>query len=139
MVTKQSAYDFVQQRETLESLRKLGFFGSLIGLVAKTVLPFAAISGVLAGVGEEGPMSSKVLKGAEETVKNIVAPGRLISNIVGWTAAPAAIGAATGIKGGVAGMGVNLASGLLVGGAVDKLTGVTNPAEEHLGQGSTGV
>lgn len=99
-----------------------GFFASLIPLVAKTIVPYAAISGVIAGATAKGDIKDKVLGGVNETAGQFFSPKKLISNFT-FTGAQSGINKLMGNANGLAKMVVGGAGGMYAGGKVDDLMG----------------
>ena len=104
-----------------------GFFMSLVAptakFLAKTILPFAAISGVLGGVTAEGSVKDKALAGAEEMSKQLISPKKLFTNIVGFGLPSWGVGKLMGKSNAIVkGIGTT-AAGFAGGSLTDNLTG----------------
>lgn len=114
--------------EYVEMHKVAGFFMSLIPQAAKfalkTIVPYAAISGAIAGATTEGDLKDKVLGGLTETAGQFVSPKKLISNFT-FTGAQSGISGLMGKSNGIAKMVVGGAGGMYAGNQMDRLMGNT--------------
>lgn len=86
-------YCMKQPAITMVFRKDAGFFLGLAAKAAKTALPLAGFIGLTTGMTTEGSMKDKVLAGTEETVSNVMNPGKVVSNTAIWGAPVKLLGA----------------------------------------------